>query len=393
MQRMGFLAGAVCGIILLGAQGLALGAVDMQEGEWETTVVTSMEGAGMAMPPMTSTVSNCLTKKDLVPNPNPDQSKDCEVVDQKVAGNTVSWRLICNQDGARMEGAGEMTYHGVSYDGTMKTTTVAEGQTMNMNMKLSGRRLGVCTAKTAKGPVVNGKDMGQSQQEMEKYKAMADQAVAQQNQEMAKYRTAAQAGADLVQLPVPVADANACRQPGFAAMADCAAKAGDLNLRPGLYRITLEKASRMGDTEATPVERQQEEQCLTQDVPVPASLAGSHDIREVSRSRDKITWSFADAQTDLRGGLVYQGDAFSGVISESIRYSPEMKMNQVTKVTAERLSDGDCLGGGRSFTSQGSANASVPGQEPAGGVNRAMQNAGKELINNPVKGLRSIIGF
>ncbi len=394
MQRMGFWAGMAGGIFLLVAPGLALAAVDMQEGEWEGTVVTTMEAEGMTMPPMTSTVINCLTKKDLVPNPNPDQANNCRVLDQKVAGNTVSWRLVCEQEGGKMEGSGEMTYHGTSYEGTMKTTTQAEGQTMTALMKLSGRHLGVCTARTAKGPVVNGKDMGQQQQEMERYKAMGDEAMARQNQEMAKYQAASRAGSDLVNLPVPAADANACRQPGLAAMADCAAQAGELNLKPGLYRITLAKASRMGGPEATPVESRQEELCLTQAVPVPAFLVEGHDIREVSRSRDKITWSFSDARVDVRGGLVYQGNAFSGVISETTQLSPEMKMNQVTKVTAERLGDGDCLGGGRAYTSQGQGSVSVPGQAPAAGGNGAVGNPAKEMINNEaVKGLRRIIGF
>ena len=393
MQRNGILAGIVCGAFLLAGPGVARAGVDMQEGEWETTVVSTMETEGMTMPPMTSTMTSCLTKKDLVPNPNPDQANNCRVLDQKVSGNTVSWRLVCDQDGGKMEGSGEMTYHGASYEGTMRASTVAEGQTMKTVMKLSGRHLGVCTARTAKGPVVNGKDMGQYQQEMGKYQAMADQAMARQKQEMAKYQAGVKAGSDLIKLPVPAADSNACRQPGFAAMADCAAQAGDLNLQPGLFRIPLERASRTGDMEATPVDRQQEERCLTQDVPVPYSLAGSHDIREVSRSRDKITWSFADAQTAVRGGLVYQGNTMSGVINETNRLSPDMQITQVTRVTAERLGDGDCLGGGRAYTSQTPAAASSQGQGAASGINGAMQEAGKELINNPMKGLRSIIGF
>ena len=189
MRRIGYWLGVACGVVLLG-QGTASWAVDMRDGQWETTVVTTMDGAGGAMPAMTSTVSNCLTKDKPVPdaNPNPDQAKDCQVLDQKISGNTVSWRVVCNQDGNKMDGSGTMTYQGASYTGTMRTTSVAEGQTMKALMKLSGRYLGPCTDKKgqlpAKGAVggamtiPGGAGMANGvpgQADIEKYKAMADQ--------------------------------------------------------------------------------------------------------------------------------------------------------------------------------------------------------------------------
>jgi hypothetical protein len=41
--------------------------VNMQEGIWEATIEIKMEGMPFPMPPVTSKVTQCITKKDLVP--------------------------------------------------------------------------------------------------------------------------------------------------------------------------------------------------------------------------------------------------------------------------------------------------------------------------------------
>lgn len=382
MQRTVFKAGAACGLLVLLGLASDAAAVDMLEGEWMTMVETTMEGGGMSMPPMSNTMTTCLTKKDLVPDPNQEGSEGCKVLEQKVSGNTVTWRVVCDQDGTKMEGSGEMTYRGASYSGTMRTTSKMEGETMTANMKLSGRHLGPCTGKKA-AVAMNP--------EMEKYKVMADQAMAQSNQEMAKYQAATMAGAEITKLQVPAADPNACRQQGFAAMADCAAKVGALNLQPGRYRLTLEKASSVGTGDATPVDTHEEEVCLSQDDPVPSGIAGAQDAQEVMRGREKVNWTSANAQVEVKGGIVYQGDAFSGVVRETMQ-AGGMTMHSVTKVTGLRIGDGNC-GGGRSYTAQGrSYTSSAPTKPTASGTAEEAVRKGQEMLN-PVKGVRNLLGF
>ena len=141
--------------ILLCAGGVAhSAAVDMKDGEWEVTSETSMTMGTMSMPPMTFKVTHCLTNDK--PVPASEKEKECKVVDQKVVGNTVSWRVVC-KDG---EGAGEITYRGTSYNGTFRMKmaeggesskkrssrkkTAEGGETMTMNTKLTGKYLGPC---------------------------------------------------------------------------------------------------------------------------------------------------------------------------------------------------------------------------------------------------------
>jgi len=126
-------------LLLLCAAGTAYPAgIDMKEGDWEISSVASMTMEGMSMPSMPSKSTYCLTRED--PVPQSERDKDCRIVNQKVVGNTVSWRMECKKG----EGEGEISYRGTTYDGFIKMKMVEEGQTMTMNVKLAGKYLGPC---------------------------------------------------------------------------------------------------------------------------------------------------------------------------------------------------------------------------------------------------------
>jgi len=126
-------------LILLCAAGTAHPAgIDMKEGDWEISSVASMTMGAMSMPPTTRKLTYCLTREDLVPKTEKD--KDCKILNKKVVGNTVSWRMECK----KAEGEGEITYRGTTYNGFYKMKMVEEGQAMTMNSKLAGKYLGPC---------------------------------------------------------------------------------------------------------------------------------------------------------------------------------------------------------------------------------------------------------
>jgi hypothetical protein len=126
-------------LLLLFVAGPAHSAgVDMKEGEWETSTETSMMMGTMSMPPMAVKTTYCITREDLVPKS--EKNKDCRILEQKIVGNTVSWRMVCGKN----EGEGEVTYRGSTYKGNFRMMMVEGGQTMTMNMKLAGKYLGPC---------------------------------------------------------------------------------------------------------------------------------------------------------------------------------------------------------------------------------------------------------
>ena len=125
-----------------------LAAPNLKDGEWEITMTTQIKGMpqmkGMpAMRPVT--YKQCITQQDAVPQPR-EKNRDCKVKDQKILGNTVSWEMVCNdKDGAEMTSTGKITYKGDRFDGTMKSTmTGKETGQMEINQKMTGKRLGPC---------------------------------------------------------------------------------------------------------------------------------------------------------------------------------------------------------------------------------------------------------
>jgi hypothetical protein len=110
---------------------------DFREGQWEITVEVEMPGMGMKLPP--NSYKQCMTKNTPVPiKYAPGQT--CEMKDMKTKGNTMTWNLKCTNQGGTMTGRGEVTYQKESMQGTMSM----EGQGMQMNSKISGRRIGPC---------------------------------------------------------------------------------------------------------------------------------------------------------------------------------------------------------------------------------------------------------
>jgi hypothetical protein len=99
-----------------------------------------MPGMPMAMPAQVNRV--CVGKnpkdEDLVP-----RRDNCRVVDSKRAGNRFTYRMECTgNEPSTIDG--DVTFGNNAYDGQMRMTMTKTNDTMNM--KLSGKRVGDCTA-------------------------------------------------------------------------------------------------------------------------------------------------------------------------------------------------------------------------------------------------------
>src|SRR3569833_2464969 len=101
---------AICAMMLtLGITAApAQAELDMKEGYWETVVTISVGGGVFPVPAIKS--SKCLTRAD--PIPNSQGNMRCQMLDQRVMGNDVLWRVQCRDDKATMEGSGKVTYAG-----------------------------------------------------------------------------------------------------------------------------------------------------------------------------------------------------------------------------------------------------------------------------------------
>ena len=138
------------GTVMLGAALMAsvslpvAAELDMVDGHWETIVQVQIQGSNFPVPAIKS--SRCLTRDD--PVPNAQSNMRCQVSEQTVSGNDVSWRVRCGDDKATMNGAGKVTYAGESFTGEMDMLVEENAGDRSMQIKyvLRGTRLRACDA-------------------------------------------------------------------------------------------------------------------------------------------------------------------------------------------------------------------------------------------------------
>lgn len=371
-------------LFLLCAAGTAYPAgVDMKEGDWEISTETSMTMAGMSMPSQANKSTYCLTRED--PVPKSEKDKECRIVDKKVAGNKVSWRMVCKKG----EGEGEISYHGTTYNGSFRMKMVEDGETMNMNMKLAGRYLGPCPKGQRSGAT------GETAKQMAAGQQAAARGKQQQEQYQAEQAANAKKGEALIKRSVvPAEESGACGQAGFGRTPECEGVAGDLNLKPGEYEIAVEKGSRFG-TIYGPVEVQRQTVCLTEDDPVPGAL-GAGRPAHVKRGKERITWTDAVGGGTTKGGILYRGNSLEGAVTSTVDAGAGQQSLSVAKVTGRRIGDGDCIRGrddsakGRAYSAKkGGGSGGSAGKQGGGDSGSYTDN----ILKNPVKGIRNLFGF
>jgi hypothetical protein len=137
-----FVIGAAVVLSLVWVMGAS---AEMKEGLWEITTKVEMKGMPAGMPP--TTMQQCITKKDLAPQPpSKGEGTECTRKEQKITGDTVTYVMECkSKEGTVIEISGKMVYKGNTFDGASATTINRKGQPpMQMSGKMSGKYLGPC---------------------------------------------------------------------------------------------------------------------------------------------------------------------------------------------------------------------------------------------------------
>ncbi len=117
-------------------------------GNWHLTVTTEMPGLPVTPPPQS--FDKCITPAEAADPKQSikEQNKDCDPADVKIAGNKVTYKLVCHKHGGTQTGAGEIVYSGDAYTGTM-TVEMNDprggGGKMKIIQHISGQRTGDCT--------------------------------------------------------------------------------------------------------------------------------------------------------------------------------------------------------------------------------------------------------
>lgn len=115
---------------------------ELKEGLWEITTQVEIKGMPQSMPP--TTIRQCITKSDPVPQ-NKDKNYECKTTSQKISGNTVSYNVECKGKEAVMQTSGTTTYTDNSMNGASTTNFKMKGQPqMQMANKIKGKYVGAC---------------------------------------------------------------------------------------------------------------------------------------------------------------------------------------------------------------------------------------------------------
>jgi hypothetical protein len=115
--------------------------LDLNPGKFEITAEVEMPGMPRGM--QAQTITQCLTRQEPVPDASAG-AQGCEVTDIKTSGNTVTYTMVCEQQGMKTKSAGEIIYRGDSFEGTTRTAMGPQEGGMTITTKIKGSRIGPC---------------------------------------------------------------------------------------------------------------------------------------------------------------------------------------------------------------------------------------------------------
>ena len=115
-------------------------SLKIKPGMWESTVTTTNSFTGTS----TQTETECVVDEAFDPRTMFKDAEGCEVVDDTLEGNTLTFNLACSIEGTQATIEGVYTTDGDVGSGTMNMEMSFGGQSMTMESSFEAKRLGDC---------------------------------------------------------------------------------------------------------------------------------------------------------------------------------------------------------------------------------------------------------
>lgn len=114
-------------------------------GEWEFTSTTSISGE-MEIPDQTETERQCITQEELdgAEFGFIEEEEGCELLDQQMTEDGLSYSMVCRAEGGEATIDGEMRFMGERIDGSVDILTQSPMGELSMNTVIAGEYLGEC---------------------------------------------------------------------------------------------------------------------------------------------------------------------------------------------------------------------------------------------------------
>lgn len=119
---------------------------DIAPGEWEFVSRTEVDTA-IELPDQTDTDRRCISADELESADFGfiDEQEGCELREQSVRADGLSYDMICRAEDGEAEIRGEMAFMGDTMEGTVVIESRTSMGAMTMNTRLDGERLGDCS--------------------------------------------------------------------------------------------------------------------------------------------------------------------------------------------------------------------------------------------------------
>ncbi|TVP49279.1 MAG: DUF3617 family protein [Halomonas sp.] len=114
-------------------------------GEWEFVSTTSISGE-MEIPDQTETERQCITQEELDSAEFGfiEEEEGCELLDQTMTEDGLSYSMVCRAEGGEATIDGEMRFMGERIEGNVDIHTQSPMGELSMNTVIEGEYLGEC---------------------------------------------------------------------------------------------------------------------------------------------------------------------------------------------------------------------------------------------------------
>ena len=123
------------------ATAVTAAEIELNPGLWETTMTRTNPMTGQ---PVTETKTECIKDKKFDPAGMMQGTEGCNLVDDNLDGNTLTYRMECNMQGSLSTIDGKFQTDGQTGNGKMDISINAGGMQMKMEMNWVSKRVGEC---------------------------------------------------------------------------------------------------------------------------------------------------------------------------------------------------------------------------------------------------------
>ncbi|NYS61003.1 DUF3617 domain-containing protein [Vreelandella salicampi] len=118
---------------------------NLTPGDWEFVSVTSID-ADMDIPDQTDTDRQCITQEELDSADFGfiEEEEGCELLNQDISADGLSYSMVCRADGGEANIEGEMRFMGDRVEGDVEIFTQSPMGEMTMNTTIEGERVDDC---------------------------------------------------------------------------------------------------------------------------------------------------------------------------------------------------------------------------------------------------------